>query len=215
MDISAVAYRLIGPRAVLSGSPVGDSLDNVNTSPLPDGAICWVVSELDLFVFRKRSSSLADGINIVAPAAGGPGRWFRYVSGDSELVFYNSLGPFSEFNPPGTFDFITVPPSGIFQPNSMSAVTMEAVAVNVAAPTNAWTNRVRALVRRDVAGATTVLTIEGQGAPFAAPVNVGLVVTFGLAVGLDQSLIVQVTPAGIATIRIRGTVSLRVLAPAS
>jgi hypothetical protein len=67
---------VLGSRDTLTGSP-GSALDNVNTFPLPDGALCWVLSEAALYALDKTSTAAADGSGTIAPAAGGPGRWIR------------------------------------------------------------------------------------------------------------------------------------------
>jgi len=79
MDQSAVAFRLLGPRAgLLPGAVLAeDALNNVNTHELPDGALCYVVSERALYVLNKASTATQDDFAVILPAAGGPGRWFR------------------------------------------------------------------------------------------------------------------------------------------
>lgn len=74
MNQSATAYRQIGVRATLLGAT--DSLENVVSSPLPNGAECWVVENSSVYRFDKESTEAADGARIVAPIAGG-GRWYR------------------------------------------------------------------------------------------------------------------------------------------
>lgn len=63
---AAVAYRFL-IASDLSGGP--DSLDNINTSPLPDGSHVFVVSEHRLWVLRKFSTAAASPNTILAPAA--------------------------------------------------------------------------------------------------------------------------------------------------
>jgi hypothetical protein len=65
----------MGPRATLLGAT--NALENVNTTPLPNGSLCWVTGEQDLFVLVKTSTAAADGTNVIEPIAG-PGRWFRF-----------------------------------------------------------------------------------------------------------------------------------------
>jgi hypothetical protein len=73
-DRSSVALRVRGPRASITG--LGDSLENVNTTELPDGTLCYVTGsgrfELQL---SPNPSIVPDGISSVRPAAGGPGLW--------------------------------------------------------------------------------------------------------------------------------------------
>lgn len=70
--LAAVGYRLLAPRASLSGT--GDSLNNIITSPLPDGAQCFVTANRTLYILDKTSTAAADGSTIIAPI-GGAGRW--------------------------------------------------------------------------------------------------------------------------------------------
>ena len=77
-DQSSVALRILGPRATVLGA--GDAIENVNTSNLPDGAMCWVTDEQALYRFILESTATADGSNIIEPN-GGPGRWFRETVG--------------------------------------------------------------------------------------------------------------------------------------
>lgn len=72
--ISAVAYRQVGARATVLGA--FDSLENIVSSPLPDGAECWVIENSSVYRFDKSSAEVADGLRVVAPIAGG-GRWYR------------------------------------------------------------------------------------------------------------------------------------------
>ena len=79
MDESAVAFRLLGPRAGLLPGAVRaeNALNNINTHDLPDGALCFVLSERCLYFLNKESTATQDDFAIILPAAGGPGRWFR------------------------------------------------------------------------------------------------------------------------------------------
>jgi hypothetical protein len=71
---SATAYRQVGARSTLLGAV--DSLENIVSSPLPDGSECWVIENASVYRFDKSSTETADGTRVVAPIAGG-GRWFR------------------------------------------------------------------------------------------------------------------------------------------
>lgn len=77
--LSAVAFRILGARDRLTGTP-RDSLENIITNTLPDGSWCWVTSQTEFYVFSKAATAppfVVDGVNVVAPI-GGPGLWFRY-----------------------------------------------------------------------------------------------------------------------------------------
>jgi len=67
---------MLSPREIATGSPSGDALDNINTNPVADGALCYVKSGAQgLWELEKTATDAADGTTIVAPSAG-PGRWF-------------------------------------------------------------------------------------------------------------------------------------------
>lgn len=75
-DIAATAYRQLAPRARALGFGDGDALQNVITTPLPDGAECYVSSIRATFRLDKTSVALAQGEGVIVPV-GGPGRWIR------------------------------------------------------------------------------------------------------------------------------------------
>lgn len=68
----------LSPRLTLAGDP-GASLVGINTTQLPDGALCWVSGELSDFRLFLASTAAADGIDVLQPSAG-PGRWVRQQS---------------------------------------------------------------------------------------------------------------------------------------
>ena len=85
MRTSAVAFRHLGARAVLLGTDNGNSLQNVNTTDLDDGCLCYVTEFAAYYMLDKASTSTPVGDVIVQPAAG-PGRWLFLVGPDvSEL----------------------------------------------------------------------------------------------------------------------------------
>ena len=78
-DRSSVASRNIGSVDTLLGS--SNSLENVNTTTLDDGAFAYVVAELKHYELHRTSTDAPSPPAIVAPATGGPGRWFPSGSG--------------------------------------------------------------------------------------------------------------------------------------
>jgi hypothetical protein len=76
-NIADPSDRLI-LRTLLNGTGDGDSLQNVNTTPLPQGCLAWA----DDVKALKTSSASAQPEQIVVPGSG-PGRWFRLVSSDT------------------------------------------------------------------------------------------------------------------------------------
>lgn len=71
---AATALRLLAPRAVALGTGDGDSLQNVDTTELPNGALCWVNGDATLFRLDKLSTEAASPDLVIVPASG-PGRW--------------------------------------------------------------------------------------------------------------------------------------------
>ena len=86
--LATVGFRLLAPRAVLLGTGGSDSLQNVNTTNLPDGALCWVNDQLAVYALHKQSSAPPSGVTVVQPASG-PGRWIPLAtttSGGATIV---------------------------------------------------------------------------------------------------------------------------------
>ena len=80
--LGAVAYRHLAARAVAQGTGNGDSLENIVTTPLNDGCLCYVVAEKAYYLLDRRSTAVPFPGFIVKPIAG-PGRWI--------LVFFGSF----------------------------------------------------------------------------------------------------------------------------
>ena len=76
----AIGLRHLGARATLLETGDGDSLENINTTILNDGCLCWVTEIAGYYVFDRNSVADAVGDVVIAPTAG-PGRWFFLVSG--------------------------------------------------------------------------------------------------------------------------------------
>lgn len=77
-DRSSVASRILGACATPLG--LGDSLENVNTFTLDDGALCYVTSSHVHFELHRDSTAVPNGTTIIAPIAG-PGRWVEATGG--------------------------------------------------------------------------------------------------------------------------------------
>ena len=76
-DKAAVAFRnMIRATLGLTTPGLSDSLRNINTDPLPDGATCYVIENQTVYRLRKSLTTAASGTSVIAPAAG-PGRWVR------------------------------------------------------------------------------------------------------------------------------------------
>lgn len=78
--IASVDLRVLGPRARLLGTGDPDSLQNVNTRELPDGAFCWVQDQAAFYVLHKTSAAIPAPPIVITPASG-PGRWIQLTSG--------------------------------------------------------------------------------------------------------------------------------------
>ncbi len=87
MKTFPAALRLNTPLATLAGAD--DSLASVNTSELPNGALAFVNENESLYQLRRASTATADSPNIIAPAQGGPGRWYLYGAGASSFQGLN------------------------------------------------------------------------------------------------------------------------------
>ena len=70
------AMRL-APRTTPTGAPPGWTLENISTHTLADGCLCWVQSSQADFRLFRNSVAIPDGVNVIASATGGPGRWIR------------------------------------------------------------------------------------------------------------------------------------------
>ena len=93
MENAAIAYRLLAPRAFVLGDGDGDSLQNVNTAPLPNGALCWVNENSSLYRLDKFSAAASAPDAVIVPGSG-PGRWVALI-GSAML----SNARMSMFNP--------------------------------------------------------------------------------------------------------------------
>jgi hypothetical protein len=97
---AATALRILGARARLLGPGDGNSLQNINTTNLPDGSLCWVSASLAYFVLHKGDSTTPpDGINVIKPSSG-PGRWFIQTNtGSGEVQIEDMTGLVQPFRP--------------------------------------------------------------------------------------------------------------------
>lgn len=81
---SAVGFRwMIRALLGLTDPEDGDSLRNMNTAVLPNGATCYVLENSSVYRFRRNVTATPSGEDIVQPLSG-DGLWFR-VSVDDFL----------------------------------------------------------------------------------------------------------------------------------
>jgi len=85
MQHAPADLRILTPRPTLSGTGDADSLQNVNTTELPDGALAYVL-ELNL-AYRLHKLLVPPIVGTLAPAAG-PGVW---VPEAGSAMFVNSV----------------------------------------------------------------------------------------------------------------------------
>jgi hypothetical protein len=73
------SLNMITPRALLQGSGNADALENVNPTPLPDGALCWVINQQEIYYLDKTSVTAVSAPSVIATClgAGVPGRWIQ------------------------------------------------------------------------------------------------------------------------------------------
>jgi len=71
---SSVWDRILGARPNLF------ALVDINTNPLPDGAVCWVSDQQANFRYYRDDTTPPNGVTVIAPTSG-PGRWMRDAGG--------------------------------------------------------------------------------------------------------------------------------------
>jgi hypothetical protein len=124
MSASApAALRILQSVATLAGAR--NSLEAINTNLVSDRAIVAVVATDTLYMLRKNSSAAPSSPTIIAPAQGGPGRWYEYSPGGG-----------SAFQPPldmgnlgatPALDFATNPYiRGVLSVNAIPTMTLPA-----------------------------------------------------------------------------------------
>lgn len=86
--LADVSLRTLAPRATISGE--GDSLENIIPTMLPNGAECWVQSQMAAYRYQRASVLAPNGSNIVAPS-NGVGRWIQQTPLDPDVVEVTSL----------------------------------------------------------------------------------------------------------------------------
>lgn len=68
-------------QAVSTLAGARDSLAAINTTELSPNCIVMCLQNNSLYVLRKSSTATAASPDIIAPAQGGPGRWYKYGVG--------------------------------------------------------------------------------------------------------------------------------------
>jgi hypothetical protein len=75
--------RILEPRKFLLGTGNPDSLQNVISATLPDGAVCYVLDQRDWYVLDKFSTDPVSGTDVVAATTG---RWKRQIVASSGVA---------------------------------------------------------------------------------------------------------------------------------
>lgn len=103
------SLRIANPVSTVEGAE--DSLQAINTTELPDGAVVLCSENHAFYELRKASGATASGDEIVAPAQGGPGRWYSMGHGavfhQDVAVVYPAVPPQSGIDT-GTIDVLGV-----------------------------------------------------------------------------------------------------------
>ena len=79
MPKSPASLRILQSVATIVGA--SDSLESINTQLVMDRGLVTVIENDQIYMLRRSSTATPSGSDIVAPAQGGPGRWFSYPSG--------------------------------------------------------------------------------------------------------------------------------------
>jgi hypothetical protein len=78
-------------RATRTGFGDPNSLANVNTTELPDGAMCYVIADRALWSLNKGSTAAGVAGAVLTPGSG-PGRWFYQGASESQAPPAQMLG---------------------------------------------------------------------------------------------------------------------------
>lgn len=87
--LAAVAFRVLAPRATVHGPGDDDALQNIDTTELPNGALCYVASAQTYYKFLSAvtfTSAVADD-SLITPASG-PGQWIAVVGLNAASLSY-------------------------------------------------------------------------------------------------------------------------------
>lgn len=78
--LAAVALRVLATRATLHTAGDEDALENIDTTELPNGAICYVLSAQTYYKFLRTAaftSALPGDESLITPGSG-PGQWIAF-----------------------------------------------------------------------------------------------------------------------------------------
>lgn len=116
------ALRLLTPRTTVGGD-VASSIAGINTTELPDGCLVVAQENYATFVLQKGSTEAPDGIKVIAPVCGGPGRWYR-VAPLPNVAYNNEISPFNVNTASGVITLTT----GLLVVRQNSRIQVQAMA---------------------------------------------------------------------------------------
>lgn len=114
MQTFPAALRIAQSVQSLAGAD--DALAAINTSEISPGAIVFVRSVAGLYYLDKGSVAAESQPSIIAPAQGGPGRWFKIGVGANYFQTINL--PFPAI-PPQSTNQVTVTVQGVLNSNDV------------------------------------------------------------------------------------------------
>lgn len=83
MPNESIGAIILSPRQIATGDPAGSALENINTHPIADGAICYVSGGAGKGSWQLDKSSTENPgtgpVRVVIPISG-PGRWIKAVT---------------------------------------------------------------------------------------------------------------------------------------
>lgn len=98
-------------QAVSTLAGARDALAAINTTELSPNCIVMCLANNSLYVLRKDSTATAASPDIIAPAQGGPGRWYKYGVG---ATYFQQVSAFHEAIPPqSSVDTNQTPVAGV------------------------------------------------------------------------------------------------------
>ena len=139
MSNAATALRLLSPRGNVLGTGDGEALQNVDTTELPDGALC-VVQGIGIYLLDKTSPLTPVGTLVVQPSSG-PGMWIFVLANEPEPMVAGAHSALSIVSTGATVAtsggqsiwtvFPTTPYDGNFEPDVWSFNSITGVLTNL------------------------------------------------------------------------------------
>jgi hypothetical protein len=159
-------HRILTSRAFLQGSGNGDSLENVNPSPLPDGCLCWVIDQAAVYRFDKASTGPSSPPDVIPTIFGvaSPGRWRRIQA--TENVAYGSLSAAAGSVAPAQGVYAPWPGAQTLQPSAGFSAAAGGGLQYDDAPTRAFRVKVTGVLGINSTPTTVEARLNVNGDPF-------------------------------------------------